>query len=495
MKIISLEIEGYKMFQPRIKLDLGKDFHLFIGVNGSGKSSILEAIALLFTTVKRYCEDGKTRERPFNFRIEYSFNDFKVLKETTTTQESFLSIRHVIISTSKESGLDFTMIVDGQEINKRNEMLHFLPKNLIFYYAGFNKVLENIVHKFEQENAEKLYYGKKKNTISGVLQKNITFIRPEQYPVLFLVNFIDREQLIPQTNRQFSIHSINFHLKKPQDFRNYDFQNFFNLKGFLRDYLENLRVHSQRLEIDKESNEMNLTVEYHRGLIEAIEDLGGLLEHERFNMSRYYTFHIINLLFHIGILKKISVSIIDSHGKIFSVDDLSEGEQQLITIDAIKNVLSCDNSVMFFDEPDSFLHPQRQRQLMPHTINKISKFDNQIIATTHSPLVAQSVDFSKILLFERDGSLIKTNSKVLDTESINRILFGVDERFSESVEEKLKQFENYRNDIFLDKHINTASLKILVEELQSLGEETEAIVNRELSQLKRLKKFDLFGTD
>ena len=59
-------------------------------------------------------------------------------------------------------------------------------------------------------------------------------------------------------------------------------------------------------------------------------------------------------------------TITDEKDKTYSIDDFSEGEQQLIVLDAIKKVICADNSVLFLDEPDAYLHPQRQREIIPY---------------------------------------------------------------------------------------------------------------------------------
>jgi predicted ATP-binding protein involved in virulence len=145
------------------------------------------------------------------------------------------------------------------------------------------------------------------------------------------------------------------------------------------------------------------------------------------------------------------------------------------------------------DEPDSFLHPQRQRELFPHLKGLFSESYTQIIATTHSPFVAQSVPFENIILFNKDGKLIDKKEVVLDTEAINSVLFNVPERFNDSIMEKLKEFDNYRDSIFRGEEINLEAMRLNVEELQKLGEETRVIIARELSRLKRLKGFDING--
>lgn len=234
-------------------------------------------------------------------------------------------------------------------------------------------------------------------------------------------------------------------------------------------------------------------MEYHRGILEAIEDLPNIPTNIRFENTKYLAFQFINLLFKIGILKEITVSIRDQKEKIYSVTDFSEGEQQLVTIEAINKILCKENTVLLFDEPDAFLHPQRQREVLPHLIDQFSKrFSDeysQLIITTHSPFVAQSTPLDSIILFDKSGKIknISPDENVASYSAISDELFGVKSEFSIEVENYLAQLRSIRTKILNNEHYNTEELKILIDELYKHGDEVIAIVNREMNQLQKIK--------
>jgi predicted ATPase len=494
MRILSLNINGYKIFNPSPKITLGKDIQLLIGVNGSGKSTVLEAIAIIFSQVKEYCENPKTRERKFNFSIEYSFNLSEIEEETTTTQKTKLSINHIFLSSSKETGLDFSMFVDKKEVTTPQEMYKYLPDNLIFCYSGTCETLENIIKASEIKQAEDLFNKRSKESVSKVINsliKNIIYLKKEYYPLLFALNYIDREQKLPLSNKAFSIKNISFEIKQPDFSSNKDPKKLYNLSGFLRPYLDNLLKHSFGIQEDIDTKEPYFNVDYHRGIIEAVEDLDGLTEDQKYNQTRFIAFHLISLLFRIGLIKKISISITDDKDASYSIDDFSEGEQQLIVLDTIKKVLCTHNSVLFLDEPDAYLHPQRQREIIPYIKDIFTESYTQIIATTHSPFVAQSIPIEDILLFNNDNTIEDNLTKVLDYKIIADELFGIDKRFNREIEGSLDKFRMFRDKIMKDEKINVASFKKLITSIDNFGEETSIIINRELAQLKALKNFSV----
>lgn len=497
MKIISLVIDSYKKFHPTIKIDFNKDINLLIGINGSGKSSIFEALAIIFSDVKKYCDDGKLREKRFNFKVEYSYINRKVIEETSNTQEELVSIDLITLSNSGESGLPYTMTINGEIANNRSEILAHLPDNLIFYYAGFCETLKNIVHESESKQAERLLQirsDKQYDNIPKLLSKQIIYIKRKHFPLLFLLNFIGQNTFsLPQEKSNFRFQRISLVLRKPSNFKSNKYDDFYGLSGFLRKYLDNLLHYSSPITLDEDLKSPVLYIDFDLGFISALEDMGNWVDQYYQHDNTYLLFQIFNLLFEIELVEKIVIAIKkddDEIPMVIDIEDLSEGEQQMITISAIKRVLCKDNSVLILDEPDAFLHPKRQRDLIPHLTEIFTESHNQIILASHSPFVAQSIDFNNIILFGADGKIKKVENQVLDFKAVNDVLFDVDERFNEVIESKLNQFKLIRDKIMLNEKINKAELKSLVKEIEGYGEETAIIISRELSQLERLKKFN-----
>lgn len=486
MRILSLNIDGYKIFNPSQKITLGQDLQLLIGVNGSGKSTILEAIAIIFSQVKEYCENPKRRERAFNFSIEYSFKQSEILEETTTTQNSHISIKHIFLSSSKETGLEYAMYVDKQEVKTPEEMYKFLPDNLIFYYAGACGTLETIIDKTEDEQASDLYSKTTEKNIAKVIEsitKNIIYIRKDYYPLLFALNYIDRDLELPLIGKKFTIKNIRFDIKQYRYTKNTDYKNLFNLAGFLRTYMDNLLKHSYGIEYDEDNSIAYFNVDFHRGILEAIEELPNLSEDQRFNQTRFLAFHFISLLFRIGFIKKIHISIVDDKDNNYLIDDFSEGEQQLIILDAIKKVLCQNNTVLFLDEPDAYLHPQRQRELIPYLKEIFTESYTQIIATSHSPFVAQSVDMERILIFNAKGKISTHKEQILSNVTINNELFGIESEYSLDIENKIIEFQKLVGKILSKKTELNDNFYELRNQLNNYGEAVRFVTSFETRKL------------
>ncbi len=99
-----------KNFTIDFPLDLKKYISVFIGTNGAGKSTILEAIAQIFSSAIL------NKEAEFGFDLEYSVRLNQVLEETSTTSEHHTAIVLVRLHANKgeeikvsiSSGMDDT---------------------------------------------------------------------------------------------------------------------------------------------------------------------------------------------------------------------------------------------------------------------------------------------------------------------------------------------------------------------------------------------------
>ncbi len=76
MQIQRLYIESYKRLQ-NFEIEFRQPVSLLIGRNGSGKSSLLEALAWIFRSAHLTYVEEKPETPPFNFKITY-----EVLLET-----------------------------------------------------------------------------------------------------------------------------------------------------------------------------------------------------------------------------------------------------------------------------------------------------------------------------------------------------------------------------------------------------------------------------
>ncbi len=485
MWIKKLVIEDYKKFYPKLEIEFNRDINLLIGVNGSGKSSILEAIVILFNELRKYANTGKPNEKPFRFYIEYSF----------VKQENSTSINFVQLSNSPDNLL-FTSYVNELPLKSYKDILQYLPDNIICYYSGECNTLEKLINEIELEQAKqikKLAIDFDSKNLFEILNKQFVYIRHYHYPVLFLIQYLTFSDFtLPLSKEEFSFQNIRIYIKSPSLYRaSKGIKDYYGLQGVLRTFLEVLLSYTEMPKIDDDKN-LYVDVFSNYFFLNAMEEMSSDTMKLYIENQDYLLFHILNLLFRIGIISEIDIVVKRaSDKKIFNINDFSEGEQQLITITGLKSVLLKDNSLLLLDEPDAYLHPQRQRDFIKHLKEVNDNGFNQIIMTSHSPFVAQSISLENIDVLNEKGEVVKNLENNLDFKAILNELFNIPDRFDVEIAEDLDKFKSIRNEIMANKIIDKDALKVLLNKLENYGEEISIIVNRELAQLKSSKQFEL----
>src|SRR5690606_21190703 len=85
----------------------------------------------------------------------------------------------------------------------------------------------------------------------------------------------------------------------------------------------------------------------------------------------------------------------------------SEGEKQALVILGINELVLKENSLALFDEPDTYLHPQRQRdfifELESHISNLVN-IENNYIITLDSSYIGDGNKKEKLYVFKNRQS-------------------------------------------------------------------------------------------
>jgi ABC-type multidrug transport system ATPase subunit len=85
-------------------------------------------------------------------------------------------------------------------------------------------------------------------------------------------------------------------------------------------------------------------------------------------------------------------------------DDLSEGEQQLLTVLGLLRFTNQDESLFLLDEPDTHLNPAWCLDYLDILTKYGGGLNNsQIIMTTHSPLVFAGLRKSEVIILQKRG--------------------------------------------------------------------------------------------
>jgi ABC-type multidrug transport system ATPase subunit len=159
--------------------------------------------------------------------------------------------------------------------------------------------------------------------------------------------------------------------------------------------------------------------------------------------------------------------------------DLSEGEQQLLTVIGLLKFTKDEESLVLLDEPDTHLNPIWKWQYLEFLEKVVKRPETtQIIINTHDPLVIGSLRKEEVRIFRTDieGHIFteepEIDPKGLGVEGIlTSELFGLPTIIDEETQSKLDK----RNELLVKQQkqdLNTEELAILntlYSELDELG--------------------------
>lgn len=149
------------------------------------------------------------------------------------------------------------------------------------------------------------------------------------------------------------------------------------------------------------------------------------------------------------------------------IENLSGGEQEIITKAFSLYLADIRDSIILIDEPESSLHPNWQNRIAPVYQKFADKNNNQVILATHSPHIVSAVPKEQIRILAKDGNTIKllkdfAGSYGRRADEVLLEIFGLEGLRTPSAEEKLHQL---RRKVFADQY-ETAEFKQLLNEME-----------------------------
>ncbi len=378
MRLISLHIKGYKNIQ-----DLPLDFSnkdgitLLIGNNGVGKSNIIEAISSIFAGLY---ENG-VHKTEFDYSISYKLNG-NLIEISLTGDQSRILVNSIEIS----------------KTDLQRKAKEYLPENVIACYSGESLRLFDCYYKS--------YY---KQYIDAIRKED----KIPKLPMLYINKYNIKIALLTlffcdwTANTDVANFCTNIlHIKSIKNITFYN--NIDNIRLWKRNVviqmMEYVNAVTHKNAIPKECT-LNSSEELKQRLLPMDLD-----ERTFFNFMYAATMPLTSKA-----IEEIDIELELNNGTIITIDELSEGEKKYLLIKTILEIISTENSLILFDEPDAHIHISRKAGLK----EVISLYNNrENIITTHSPTLVMCFDNSHLL-----GLGLDTNGHTIpiDKDKVNII--------------------------------------------------------------------------
>ena len=392
MRIDKIYIEEFKNLRD-FRIDLNEEFMstVFLGQNAAGKSNLLEALVIIFRDL------DLEEETEFNYILEYQCKD-NLLKVVggKNTRGKFQFYRGFKIKNS----IAYDLKAISKKLIKDNRS-EYLPRYVFSYYSGVsNRLLE--------------HFDKHQVRFAKALQKGDNIpSRPLFYARLIHSHFVlmafyafenkDLKEFLKEYLNIVSLESVLFVFKEPNWKKNKNVKDFWGAEGIVREFIDELWdasmapiVHEDTVREDfrrsHKQDQLYLYISNQEKLEKIAKKYGTNAEFFKSLESTY----ISDLIQEVRVkVKKVNV-----HGDI-TFKELSEGEQQLLTVIGLLRFTKEEESLILLDEPDTHLNPLWKWRYM-NLLEKYSGKDvsSQILMTTHDPLVIGGLTKEEIRIFQ-----------------------------------------------------------------------------------------------
>jgi predicted ATP-binding protein involved in virulence len=441
MKIRKLQLKNIGVFDdetiefPPCPTKNKAEIHILTGQNGSGKSTILLALASIFNPDFAHTNDESSFSSPLFKRFRhYSERKFDGFVEIAKSLKDFPDAIVCTFDNNKKNIVKVykdkanNMFATQSATKEYGEILRGKEGRLdfvVFAFSGYRQL--------KTENVEAIKESKNFNPLS----QSLDFIKDYSQ-----INQLTINQLIANNISKSAI-EINRNKKKSEKFAKV----VSSIEKIINE------ITGWEIEFDLHTEPTNLVVKIN----ERELDLDVLPDGLRSLIS-----WIADLLGRIDLLKWN--------------DDLPIFEKNLI---------------LFLDEIEVHLHPAWQRKVLP-VVQKLFK-NSQIFISTHSPFVINSVDDAWIykLELEKGKATVSEPIKSKDAYSYQTVLreiFGIDKRFGGEAQKDLDKFYEQRDAILKANGNGKVSKKkflTLAKNLARQSSELQSIVILELFQLSR----------
>lgn len=416
MKLLRLKIRSEFKNIKGVEIRFSKNTSrtVIIGQNGTGKSNILEALVKIFLNL----DDGS--EPPFSYELEYKLGDESletwVTVDAKPDRASKYEIKYQVTTDNKFLGPKKSISIskvkrDSDGISK------YLPRNIFAYYSG------------PSDRLEKLFFKQRKEFYQSVRHKDEN-IRSNIRPFFYAKGFHSQFSLLaffsargfPQAkkflSRELSIskfESATFFLKKPFDAESSNSSDFWGIKGGIRDFLELLKSNSigpvtqqeETYDLHSQKKKHHDVVAFHLPALKSLESLARNMRPEDF-------FKVLEAAYLSGVLDRLEIRVtLEGRAEDISFTELSEGEQQLLTVFGLLQFTAKRDALFLLDEPDTHLNPywaSKYHQMLEMFVPE--GFVSDIVMTTHHPLSIFELERQQIQVVSRnieDGKISVSN--------------------------------------------------------------------------------------
>ncbi len=367
-------------------------FRVILGQNGAGKSNVMEALVIIF----RDLDLG--RETDFAYDLAYT------MKRGTVR----VAVRNRPKDEKPRERFRFTVERPGKKAQtlSRNvvpeKAREFRPRHIFSYYSGPSNRLEQ--HFWPHQ---KLYSEALRNERNLPLRP-FFYAMPIHSQFVLLAFFSSKDprgrKFLEKYFHIIGLESVLFVMKQPHWKSTTGDPRFWNARGVVQRFLDKLFTASLaplrlpgRIPLNWEESENSEFLYMFLPDEEALRELRALAEKDADFFKELESTFMSDLIHE----TRIRVRVRNSDDSL-TFRELSEGEQQLLTVVGLLLFTKEAESLFLLDEPDTHLNPAWGMEYI-EILRDIADTgnDSQIVLATHDPLVLSALRREQVIVLDR----------------------------------------------------------------------------------------------
>lgn len=408
MKIDYLEIRSrFKNLENvRINFDEEHLMTVIVGCNGSGKSNVLEALVSIF----RNLDLGEPP--PFSYELRYRLgqepsenwivvNADPARKSLSSQYRIKYSLRNSETLVETEQTIPFARM-------HRDKSGHapYLPRYVFAYYSGPSDRLEHYFRKHRTDFYQKLLVNRV--DLAGDIRP-LFYAKPMHSQFVLLAFFLsganegERKFLLDELGIA-ELDSVHFVMRRP-GWSTKKGELFWGASGVVREFLDLLLPHALApLKITR-PEETSLTGKniknefFHLFLpsVQVLQDFAG-------KMKPDVLFKMLESTLLSEAISEVSIRVkVKSSEDSLSFRELSEGEQQLLTVLGLLKFTGGHDSLFLLDEPDTHLNPLWAIKYLKFLKDFVPDHKtSHLLMVTHHPLAIAELEKGQVQVMWQD---------------------------------------------------------------------------------------------
>lgn len=461
MKVDKLHIRSRFKNLEDVQVDFDEE-HLMtvvVGSNGSGKSNVLEALVTIF----RNLDLGEAP--PFSYQLVYrlgqphklnqnSDNWLEITIDADPTRGSLakqyiISIRNLLDKQQAGISEASVNIVPFSKVKRDKEgVAPYLPKYVFAYYSGPSDRLERYFRKHRTDFYRRLL--KDELDLKGDIRP-LFYAKPHHSQFVLLAFFLNEKDSVEKAFLREhlgieGLDSIHFVMRQP-GWAKQKGELFWGARGVVRRFLDELIKYSlSPVKVTRQEDTSltgnNINNEFFHLFL---PDVNALREFAK-ELSADELFKMLESTLLSEIISEVNIRVkISTSEDPLTFRELSEGEQQLLTVLGLLKFTGGKDSLFLLDEPDTHLNPSWAVKYLKFLREFVPNHEtSHLLMVTHHPLAIAELQKEQIQVMKRDDKF-QTRAIIPDESprgmGINLILrsdmFGLKTTLDDDTNQKL----------------------------------------------------------